>query len=114
MSKEDALASVKKSIESLNKQDYRTYFSAFAEDNTEFPYVISPLRHDAAAWKAFIEGTAALEYVNYHQQDELVQMYNGNSAVVTAYYTSTWKPKGGELNTQSGRASIVLVRQGGQ
>ncbi|MGB2957849.1 MAG: nuclear transport factor 2 family protein [Bacteroidota bacterium] len=112
--KEDALASVKKSIGSFNTQDYKTYFSSFAEDNTEFPYVVSPLRHDAAAWKAFIEGTAALEYVNYHQQDELVQTYNGNSAVVTAYYTFTWKPKGGELNTQSGRASMVLVKQGGK
>jgi len=112
--KEDALATAHKAIESFNKQDYKTYFSLFAEDNTEFPYVIAPLRYDAAAWKAFIEGTAMLEYVNYHQQDELVQTYNGNSAVVTAYYTFTWKPKGGEQNTQSGRASMVLVKEGGK
>ena len=112
--KEDALASVKKTIESFNRQDYKAYFSSFTEDNTEFPYVVSPLRHDAAAWKAFIEGTATLSYVNYHQQDEFVQTYNGSTAVVSAYYTFTWKPKGGELNTQSGRASMVLVKQGGK
>lgn len=112
--KEDVLATVTKTVGAFNTQDYKTYFSSFAGDNTEFPYVVSPLRHDAAAWKAFIEGTATLEYVNYHQQDELVQTYNGNSAVVTAYYTFTWKPKGGELQTQSGRASMVLVKQGGE
>jgi uncharacterized protein (TIGR02246 family) len=112
--RDDVLGSVNKTIEAFNKHDYKTYFSSFAEDNTEFPYVVSPLRHDAAAWRAFIEGTAALEYVNYHHQDELVQTYNGNTAVVTAYYTFTWKPKGDEQHTQSGRASMVLVKQGGK
>jgi ketosteroid isomerase-like protein len=112
--KEDALASVNKAIEAFNKHDYKTYFSLFVDDNTEFPYVISPLRYDAPAWKGFIEGTAALEYVNYHQQDELIQTYNGNTAVVTGYYTFTWKQKGGETNTQSGRAGIVLIKQNGK
>jgi len=112
--KEDIQATLDKAVESFNNHDYQTYFSLFAEDNTEFPYVVSPLRHDAAAWKAFIEGTAALEYVNYHQQDNLVQVYNGNSAVVTGYYTFKWKPKGEKLKTQSGRASMVLVKQDGK
>lgn len=112
--KEDVQATVNKAIESFNAQDYQTYFSLFAENNTEFPYVVSPLRHDAAAWKAFIEGTATLEYVNYHQQDNVVQVYNGNAAVVTGYYTFKWKPAGGEQNTQSGRASMVLVKKDGK
>jgi uncharacterized protein (TIGR02246 family) len=112
--KEDVQAAVDKSIEAFNRHDFQTYFSAFADNNTEFPYVVSPLRHDAAAWKAFIEGTAALEFVNYHQQDILIQTYNGNTAVVTGYYTFTWKQKGGESNTQSGRASMVLVKQSGK
>lgn len=112
--KEDVQTAIDKSREAFNKQDYKTYWSFFADDNTEFPYVVSPLRHDAAAWKEFIEGTAALEFVNYHQQDNLVQTYNGNTAVVTGYYTFKWKQKGGELNTQSGRASMTLVKQNGK
>ena len=84
------------------------------DDNTEFPYVVSPLRHDAAMWKNFIEGTASLAYVNYHQQDEQVQLYNGNTAVVTAYFTFTWMEKGGQMNYQTGRASMVLVKQNGK
>ncbi len=112
--KEDILGAVNKNIEAFNKHDFVSYFSSFAQDNTEFPYVVSPLRHDAAAWRSFIEGTATLEYVNYHHQDELVQTYNGNTAVVTAYYLFTWKPKGEEMQTQSGRASMVLVKQGGK
>jgi ketosteroid isomerase-like protein len=112
--KEDVLATVSKRIEAFNKHDFVTYFSLATDDNTEFPYVVSPLRYDAAMWKEFIEGTASLEYVNYHQQDVLVQTYNGNTAVVTGYYTFKWKPKGAELNTQSGRVSIVLVKEDGK
>lgn len=109
--KEDVLALVSKNIDAFNKQDYKTYFSSFVDDNTEFPYVVSPLRHDAAMWKNFVEGTASLAYVNYHQQDEQIQIYNGNTAVVTSYYTFTWMEKGGQMNYQSGRASMVLVKQ---
>jgi ketosteroid isomerase-like protein len=64
--KEDVQATVDKTIAAFNKHDFLTYFSSFADDNTEFPYTGSPLRHDAAVWKEFIEGTASLEYVNYH------------------------------------------------
>ena len=112
--KEDVLALVSKNIDAFNKQDYKTYFSSFVSDNTEFPYVVSPLRHDAAMWKSFIEGTASLAYVNYHQQDEQVQVYNGNTAVVTGYFTFKWMEKGGQMNYQSGRASMILVKQDGK
>ncbi|UCH65431.1 MAG: nuclear transport factor 2 family protein [Ignavibacterium sp.] len=112
--KEDVLALVNKNIDAFNKQDYKTYWSNFADDNTEFPYVGSTLRHNAAMWKNFIEGTASLAYVNYHQQDEHVQVYNGNTAVVTAYFTFMWQEKGGLMNYQSGRASMVLVKQDGK
>ena len=112
--KEDVLALISKNIDAFNKQDYKTYFSSFVSDNTEFPYVVSPLRHDAAMWKSFIEGTASLAYVNYHQQDEQVQVYNGNTAVVTGYFTFKWMEKGGQMNYQTGRASMVLVKQDGK
>jgi ketosteroid isomerase-like protein len=62
--KEDIQALVNTTAETFNKHDFKTYFSYFVEDNTEFPYVVSPLRHDAAMWKAFIEGTGSLAYVN--------------------------------------------------
>lgn len=112
--KEDVLAAVDKTISAFNNQDYQTYFAGFVDDHTDFPYVVSPLRHDAAMWKSFIEGTASLEYVNYHQQDAVVQVYNGNSAVVTAYYTFTSKPEGADVAYQTGRASMVLVKMKGQ
>ena len=112
--KEDVLVLVSSNIDAFNKQDYKTYFSTFVNDNTEFPYVVSPLRYNAAGWKAFIEGTASLAYVNYHQQDEQVQLYNGNTAIVTAYFTFTWMEQGGQMNYQTGRASTVLVKQDGK
>ena len=112
--KEDVKALVEKSAEYFNKQDYTAYWSLFTNDNTEFPYVVSPLRHDANAWKAFIEGTSALAYVNYHGQDFEIQTYNGNSAVVTSYYTFSWMEKGGQMNYQSGRATVVAVKQAGK
>jgi ketosteroid isomerase-like protein len=112
--KEDVMGSLNKTIEAFNKHDVKAYFSTFVSDNTEFPYVVSPLRHDAAMWKNFIEGTTSLAYVNYHQQDPEVQIYNGDAAIVTGYYTFTWMEKGGQMNYQSGRASIVLVKQNGK
>ena len=112
--KEDVLASLNSTIEAFNKHDIKAYFANFVADNTEFPYVVSPLRHDAAMWNNFIEGTTSLAYVNYHQQDSEVQIYNGDTAVITGYYTFTWMEKGGQMNYQSGRASIILVKQNGK
>ena len=112
--KEDVQALINSTAETFNKHDFKTYFSYFVDDNTEFPYVVSPLRHDAAMWKAFIEGTGSLAYVNYHGQDFQIQIYNGNSAVVTSYYTFTWMEMGGQMNYQSGRATMVAVKQGGK
>ena len=110
--KEDVQAVINKTIESFNKQDFKTFWSYYTDDNTEFTYVGSSLRHNAAAWKGFIEGTASLAYVNYHAQDFEIQTYNGNSAVVTGYYTFTWMEKGGQMNFQSGRVTTVAVKQG--
>jgi uncharacterized protein (TIGR02246 family) len=112
--KEDVLALSNKTAEAFNKHDFTTYWSYFTTDNTEFPYVGSALRHDAVMWKDFIEGTANLAYVNYHGQDFQTQIYNGNSAVVTSYYTFTWMEKGGQMNYQSGRATFVAVKQDGK
>ena len=112
--KEDVQALINSTAETFNKHDFKAYFSYFVEDNTEFPYVVSPLRHDAAMWKNFIEGTGSLAYVNYHGQDFQIQIYNGNSAVVTSYYTFTWMEMGGQMNYQSGRASMVAVKQNGK
>ena len=112
--KEDVEATLNSTVEAFNKHDFKAYFSYFVDDNTEFPYVVSPLRHDANMWKNFIEGTTALAYVNYHQQDTEVQIYNGNSAVVTGYYTFSWMEKGGQMSHQSGRASMFLVKQSGK
>jgi uncharacterized protein (TIGR02246 family) len=112
--KEDVQATLDNTIKSFNIQDYKTYFSTFADDNTAFTTVGSPLRFDAKAWKEFIEGTAQLQYVNYYQQDNIIRIYNGDTAVITGYYKFKTMPKGGELNTQNGRASIIMVKQNGK
>ena len=112
--REDVKTANDKIVEAFNSQDYASYFAGFVEDHTDFPYVVSPLRHDAAMWKAFVEGTATLEYVNYHQQDEQIQVYNGNAAVLTAYYTFTSKPKEGPAEYQTGRASVTYVKVKGR
>ncbi len=112
--KEDVQALANKTAEAFNQHNFTTYWSYFTADNTEFPYVGSTLRHDAAAWKGFIEGTASLAYVNYHGQDFHIQVYNEDSAVITSYYTFTWMEKGGQMNFQSGRASFVAVKQNGK
>jgi len=64
--KEDVQTLINTTAETFNKHNFKKYFSNFVDDNTEFPYVVSPLRHDAVRWKAFIEGTRSLAYLNYH------------------------------------------------
>jgi uncharacterized protein (TIGR02246 family) len=112
--KENVQAALENNIKAFNSQNYKAYFDAFADDNTEFTTVSSPLRFDAKAWKAFIESTASLEYVNYSQQDNVIAIYNGDTAVISGYYTFKTMPKGGELNTQNGRASIIMVKKNGK
>jgi ketosteroid isomerase-like protein len=108
--KEDVHATLNSTIEAFNKRDYKTYFSYFVDDNAGLPYVVSPLRYDAAGWKDFIEETGKLEYVNYHQQDEQIQIYNGDIALVTGHYIVKCMEKSLELDTRSGRTSMVLVK----
>ena len=112
--KEDVQALTNNVIEAFNQHNFTTYLSYFTDDNTEFPYVESPLRYDAASWKAFTEGTANLAYVNYHEQDYEIQVYNGDAAVVTGYFTFTRMEKGGGMNYQSGRATLVAVKKDGK
>lgn len=112
--KENVQTVINKAINSYNKHDYQTYFSLFVDDNTEFTGVASSLRHDATAWETFIRGAANLEYVNYHSQDNVIQIYNDDSAVVTSYFTFKWKEKGGLLQTQNGRATTVLIKKNGK
>jgi len=112
--KEGIQATLNNAVDSFNNIDHQTYLSLFVDDNTAFSYVVSSLLHDAAAWKAFIMGTANLEYVNYQSQDNLVQVYNDDSAVVTGYYTFKWMEKGGLLQTQNGRATTVLIKKNGK
>ncbi len=112
--KEDVMSAVQSTMDAFNKHDVNAYFSNFVEDNTEFPYVVSPLRYDAKGWRGFIEATTSLAYVNYREQDFQVQVYNGNTAVVTGYFTFTWMEKGQSMNYQSGRASMVMVKQNGK
>ena len=96
--KEDIQALVNTTVEYFNKHDFKAYFSTFTDDNTEFPYVVS----------------AFLEYVSYHQQDSEIQIYNGDAAVITGYYTFSWMEKGEQMNYQSGRATMVAVKQNGK
>lgn len=112
--KEDVEAVLDKTQDAFNKHDFTSYFLYFTNDNTEFTYVASPLRYNAAEWKAFIEGTSSLAYVDYHGQDFQIQVYNSDAAVATSYYTFTWMEKGGQMNYQSGRASIFFVKQNGK
>lgn len=112
--KEDVQAAIENNIKAFNSHNFKAYFDAFAEDNTEFTTVGSPLRFDANAWKDFIEGTASLEFVNYSQQDNVIAIYNGDTAVISGYYIFKTMPKGGELSTQTGRASIIMVKKNGK
>ncbi len=112
--KEDVQATMNNIGNAFNSHNFKAYFDAFTDDYTVFTAGGTPLRYDASAWKDFIESTASLEYVNYSQQDNVIQVYNGNAAVVTGYYVFKNKAKGGKLNTETGRASTFMVKKNGK
>jgi ketosteroid isomerase-like protein len=112
--KEDVAAAVNKVIKDFNVKDYPAYFAAFTSDFDAFTTGTTPLRYDAASWKVFIEGLSKLAFVDYQQQDNVIRILNGNTAVVSGYYVFKVMPQGGTMVVENGRASIVMVKQSGK
>jgi len=112
--RESIQTSVKTTIDAFNKQDYNTYFSLFVDDKPEFLNIVSPPLYDAACWKNFIERMENAASVSCHQQDVKIRIYNGNTALATACCTFNWMERGGILNSQSARASMLLVKKYGK
>jgi len=112
--KEDVQSTLDNIINAFGNKDSQTYFAAFAEGYNVFTTVSSPLRFDPVSWKGFVDSAWQLKFVSYHQQDNVIQIYDGSTAIVTGYYTFKTMPEGGELDTQNGRASIIMVKQSGK
>jgi ketosteroid isomerase-like protein len=112
--KEDVAAAGTKAIKDFNAKDYQAYFASYTSDHDAFSGVGTPLRYNADAWKVFIEGLSKLAFVDYQQQDEVIRVINGNTAVVSGYFVFKWMPQGGAMTVQSGRFSTVLVKQNGK
>jgi ketosteroid isomerase-like protein len=110
---EDAKAAFDNAINSFNTKDYLTYSTYIADDIETFTGVVTPLRHEGKNhWMDFIRGFGKLPSVTYHQQDNSVRTFNGNSAVINGYFVFTVVASDGQPTTQSGRASTILVKSG--
>jgi len=112
--KEDVQSTLNNTINAFGNKDNQAYFAAFADEYNVFTTISSPLRFDQVAWKGFIESAWQLKFVSYHQQDNVIQIYDGSTAIVTGYYTFKAMPEGGELDTHNGRVSIIMVKQNGK
>lgn len=77
--KEDIKAFIKNTESVFNSHNFKVYYDSFTDDYTVFTTSGTPLRYDAGAWKNFIESTSSLEYVNYSQPDNFIQVYNGDA-----------------------------------
>jgi ketosteroid isomerase-like protein len=112
--KEDVLATLNKTIKDFNGKDYPAYYASFTDEYDVFATGNTPLRHDMASWKRFIDGLATMSVVEYQQQDNVVRVYNGDAATVSGYYVFTVQPPGGPPVVENGRASIIYVKQKGK
>ena len=112
--KEDILATINKTIKDFNSKDYAAYYTSFADEYDVFATSNTPLRHDMASWKRFIDGLATLSVVEYQQQDNVIRVFNGDAATVSAYYVFKVQPPGATMVVESGRASIIYAKQKGK
>jgi ketosteroid isomerase-like protein len=112
--KEDVQAALDNTQHAFNSKDKMAYEAALADEFQAFTSVKTPLLYESkAAWMGFINGLWQLPSVTYHQQQNSIQVYNGDSAVANGYYVFTVVNKDGNATTVSGRATISFAKMHG-
>jgi ketosteroid isomerase-like protein len=113
--KEDVRAVLDNTAKAFNSKDKVAYESALADEFQAFTSVQTPLLYETkASWMAFISGLWQLPSVTYNQQQNSIQVYNGDSAVANGYYIFTVVGKDGDATTVSGRATISFAKLHGR
>jgi len=113
--KEDVQALMENGVKAFNAKDKAVYASCLADDFQSFSGVQTPLLYETKAdWMNFIEGLWGLPFVSYNQQQSLIRVYNGNSAVINGYYIFKVVNKDGSLTAHSGRATVNVVKSDGK
>lgn len=108
-------ALIQKAIRSFNAGDLETYLGLFTDDVESYSGVQTPLRFEGLpAWKSYIEGLRKGMEPRYEQRQPTLRSFNADVVVVNSYYVFSGTGPTGQMETQTGRASLVVVKQGGK
>jgi len=111
---EDVTASNNKLIELFNQGNYDAYAEGIHPDIEAFTGVTTPVLFKGKDnWMAFINGLRETLKTTYTQENESVRVY-GNTAVINGYFDFTVFTKDGQVLSQGGRSTMVLVKEDGK
>ena len=112
---EAAEAVIRKGIEAFNAGDLKTYLGLFTDDVESYTGIVTPLRFEGlSAWKTFIEGIRKGATARYEQRQPSLRAYNEDTVISNHYFVFTGEGPDGTREMQTGRASLVCVKQGGK
>lgn len=111
---EAAEAVIRKGIEAFNAGDLKTYLALFTDDVESYTGIVTPLRFEGLpAWKAFVEEIRKGATARYEPRQASIRAYNEDTVISNHYFVFTGEASDGTREMQTGRASLVCVKQGG-
>ncbi len=112
---DEAKAVINSAISDFNTSSLEAYEKLYAPDLQSFTGVGGALRIDGReAWVSWIKGAKQLFLSSTFEPRDLVyQSYNNDVVVANGYFVFTTVAKNGDVTTQTGRSSTVLVKVGG-
>jgi uncharacterized protein (TIGR02246 family) len=111
---EDVTATNQQLLELFNKGEFDAYAEGIHPDIEAFTGVTTPrLFKGKDAWMAFINGLKETERTTYTQVVESVRVV-GNTAVINGYFDFTVFTKDGQVLSQGGRSTMVMVKEDGK
>jgi ketosteroid isomerase-like protein len=112
---DEARAVIDSAVSSFNGSHLEAYGKLFTTDVESFTGVGGALRMEGkAAWLSWIQGAKQLFLAStYEPHDLSYRSYNNDVVVANGYFVFTTVSKSGDVTTQTGRSSTVVVKVNG-
>lgn len=111
----DADAVLEQAIAAFNAQDYDAYEALLTDDFEAYAGVHTPLRFvGKPEWMAFVRGLKRFAAVTHEQRQPASRAYGDCVVLSNGYFVFTTVLHGGDVDVQSGRQSVALVKLDGR
>ena len=112
---DEARAVIDSAVSSFNAGNLEAYGKLFSPDVETYTGVGGALRIEGkAAWQSWIQGAKQLFLsATYEPHNLSYRSYNNDVVVANGYFVFTTVSKSGDVTTQTGRSSMVVVKVNG-